>query len=80
MDMNIKKGPCRVPSNLLLTYLNYKIIDSSCPQNGIFADFFCGSGTSCVVANELKIKFLGCDINENAIKLTDKRLNQLTNN
>ena len=60
--------------------LLYKIIDSSCPQNGIFADFFCGSGTSCVVANELKIKFLGCDINENAIKLTDKRLNQLTNN
>ena len=42
--------------------LMYKIIDSSCPQNGIFADLFCGSGTSCVVAKELDRKYIGCDI------------------
>ena len=52
----------------------YKIIDSSCPQNGIFADLFCGSGTSCVVAKELDRKYIGCDIEENAIKASIKRL------
>lgn len=57
--------------------LLYPIIDSSCPKNGTFADFFCGSGTSLVVANELKIKnIIGCDNNENAIKLTKLRLKE----
>lgn len=54
--------------------LLYKIIDSSCPKEGIVADFFCGSGTSCVVAQELNRKYLGCDINEEAIKITENRL------
>lgn len=54
--------------------LLYKIIDSSCPKDGIFADFFCGSGTSIVVAKELGINFIGCDINEKAIEITKNRL------
>ena len=56
--------------------LLYPIIDSSCPKNGVFADFFCGSGTSLVVAKELGIEnIIGCDINNGAIEVTRKRLN-----
>lgn len=55
-----------------------KIIDSSCPKNGIVADFFCGSGTSLVVAKELNRNYIGCDINQKAIDITNKRLNETT--
>lgn len=56
--------------------LMYPIIDSSCPKDGTFADFFCGSGTSLVVAKELGINnIIGCDINEKAILITKERLN-----
>lgn len=54
--------------------LLYKIIDSSCPKDGVFADFFCGSGTSLVVAKELGINYIGCDISSKAIEISDKRL------
>lgn len=55
--------------------LLYPIIDSSCPKDGVFADFFCGSGTSLVVAKELGIEhIIGIDINPKAIEITRKRL------
>lgn len=56
--------------------LLYKIIDSSCPMNGIVADFFCGSGTTCVAAKELGRNYLGCDIGEKAIEITQQRLSE----
>lgn len=55
--------------------LLYPIIDSSCPKDGVFADFFCGSGTSLVVAKELGIEhIIGVDINERAIEISKERL------
>ena len=54
--------------------LLYKIVDSSCPVGGVVADFFCGSGTTCVVAKELRRDYIGCDINEKAVKITNGRL------
>ncbi len=57
--------------------LLYPIIDSSCPKDGTFADFFCGSGTSLVVAKELGVKnIIGVDINSKAIEISNKRLNK----
>lgn len=57
--------------------LLYPIIDSSCPKDGTFADFFCGSGTSLVVAKELGIKnIIGVDINSTAIEISNKRLSK----
>lgn len=56
------------------------IIDSSCPENGIVADFFCGSGTTLVVAKKLNRKFLGCDINQKAIDITINRLLNVESN
>ena len=56
--------------------LLYPIIDSSCPKNGVFADYFCGSGTSLVVAKDLEIQtIIGCDISQQAITICKKRLN-----
>lgn len=51
-----------------------RIILSSSKEGDIVADFFCGSGTSLVVAKELGRNFIGCDINPHAINLANKRL------
>ena len=65
--------PTQKPKKLL-----YKIIDSSCPKDGVFADFFCGSGTSLVVAKELGIEnIIGCDTSKKAIEITRNRLDEV---
>ena len=43
----------------------------------LVADFYMGSGTSVVVAKELKRQFIGCDINPKAIEITNKRLKNI---
>lgn len=57
--------------------LLYPIISSSCPGGGVFADYFCGSGTSLVVAKELGMNYIGCDINPVAIEKSTKRLKEI---
>ena len=52
-----------------------RIIKSSSNEGDLVADFFCGSGTTCVVAKELGRNYLGCDIGEKAISITNQRLN-----
>ena len=39
------------------------------------ADFFCGGGTTGVVAKELGRKYILCDISKKATKITEERLN-----
>jgi len=51
-----------------------RIILSSSNEGDLVADFFCGSGTSLVVAKKLKRKWLGCDKNQDAIEITQKRI------
>lgn len=51
-----------------------RIIKASSNEGDIIADFFCGSGTSGVVAKELKRKYILCDINPKAIEITNSRL------
>ena len=55
-----------------------RIIKASSNENDIVADFYMGSGTSMVVAKELKRKYIGCDISEKAVAITKKRLNAVT--
>lgn len=50
------------------------IIDSSCPKDGVVADFFCGSGTTLVAANQLNRKYIGCDINKEAVDIAENRV------
>ena len=51
-----------------------RIIKASSNTGDLVADFFCGSGTTCVVAKELGRNYLGCDINKRAIDITYDRL------
>lgn len=56
-----------------------RIILSSSNEGDVVADFFCGSGTTLVVAKELNRQYIGCDINSKAIETTNKRLNEINN-
>jgi site-specific DNA-methyltransferase (adenine-specific) len=53
-----------------------RIIKASSNEGDVVADFFCGSGTTLVVAKELGRQYIGCDINPRAIEITEKRLRE----
>lgn len=57
-----------------------RIVKASSNEGDIIADFFCGSGTSLVVAKELNRKYIGCDINPRAIEISNKRLQEIFKN
>lgn len=50
------------------------IIKASSNPGELVADFFAGSGTTGVVAKELGRNYLMCDINDEAIKISEERL------
>lgn len=54
-----------------------RIIKTSSNKGDIVADFFCGSGTTLVVAKELERKYIGCDINSRAVEITNQRLQKI---
>jgi len=51
-----------------------RIIRAACPEGGLVADFFCGSGTTLAVAEKLGRRWIGCDLGRWAIHVTRKRL------
>lgn len=51
-----------------------RIIKTSSNEGDLVADFFCGSGTTCVVAKEIGRNYLGCDIGEKAIHIAKERI------
>lgn len=51
-----------------------RIIKASSNENDIVADFYMGSGTSMVAAKELNRKFIGCDISQKAVDITNNRI------
>jgi len=53
-----------------------KIIDISCPPNGIVYDFFCGSGTTLLAAKQLGRKAVGVEKEEKYCDMIMKRLSQ----
>ncbi len=54
-----------------------KIIKACSNENDIVADFFCGSGTTLVVAEKLGRKWIGADLGRFAIHTSRKRLIQV---
>jgi site-specific DNA-methyltransferase (adenine-specific) len=62
--------PTQKPKELLK-----RLILSCTNENDLVGDFYLGSGTTAVVCKELNRNFIGCDINEKAIALTNERLN-----
>jgi len=61
--------PTQKPEKLLK-----KVVLSSCPEQGIVADFFVGSGTSVAVAHLLGRRWIGCDISRVAVAITADRI------
>lgn len=61
--------PTQKPMKLL-----ERIILASSNEGDIVADFFCGSGTTLIAANNLNRRWIGIDENPKAIKLTNQRL------
>ncbi|MDR2942161.1 MAG: site-specific DNA-methyltransferase, partial [Treponema sp.] len=51
------------------------IILASSNEGSMVLDFFCGSGTTLIAAQELNRNWIGIDQSEQAIKITKKRLN-----
>ena len=47
---------------------------ASTNENDLVADFFCGSGTTLIVAEKLGRRWIGCDRAKHAIHITKKRL------
>ena len=61
------------PSQKPLALLQRVIAASSNPGD-LVADFFCGSGTTLVAADRLDRRWIGCDIEEEAVAISAKRL------
>ena len=53
-----------------------RIIQLGSNENDLIADFFCGSGTTLLAAEKLHRRWIGCDISEYSIYLTQKRINK----
>jgi len=51
-----------------------RIITLSSKEGDLIADFFCGSGTSLLMAEKLKRRWIGCDISEYSIYLSRNRI------
>ncbi len=61
--------PTQKPESLL-----NRIIKASSNDSDLVADFFCGSGTTCAVAEKLNRKWIGADLGRFAIHTTRKRM------
>jgi adenine-specific DNA-methyltransferase len=53
------------------------IISASSNENSIVLDFFCGSGTTLIAAQELNRNWIGIDKSEKAIETTLKKLSEI---
>jgi adenine-specific DNA-methyltransferase len=56
------------------------ILKASSNENSLVMDFFCGSGTTLVAANELCRRWIGIDKEEKAIEVARKRLGSTAQN
>lgn len=50
------------------------LVDACCVPEGIVADVFCGSGTALVAARDSGRSWIGCDINQDAVRIARERL------
>lgn len=53
-----------------------RIIESSCPEDGILLDPFCGCGTAVHAAEKLGRKWIGIDITHLSISLIERRMRE----
>lgn len=65
--------PTQKPEKLL-----ERIVRAASNENDVVADFFCGSGTTLAVAKKLSRRYIGCDVNPDAVTITRQRLAAIT--
>jgi DNA modification methylase len=51
-------------------------IKAGCPENGIVMDPFMGAGTTALVARKLNRNFIGFELNEDYIRIANRRLSK----
>lgn len=51
-----------------------RVIATGTDPGDVIGDFFCGSGTTLAVAQKMQRRFIGCDINPQAIAIASSRL------
>ncbi len=66
------KHPTEKPLNIF-----YDLIKKHSKENDLISDPFMGSVTTTYVCEQLKIKWLGCGINNNYFVIIEKRLNKI---
>lgn len=69
----VSKERVGYPSQKPLRLLE-RIIRASSSPGGLVADFFCGSGTTLVAARQHGRRWLGCDTNPEAVRISLRRL------
>ena len=72
-DKKLYKHPTIKPMNIIKN-----LIINSSNENDIVADFFLGSGTTCVAAKELGRQYIGFEIDREYYKIAKDRLNGIT--
>jgi len=85
---DVWKIPCLQPASKEFTGfptqkhhdLLERIIKIGSNEEDLVADFFCGSGTTLMVADKLNRRWIGCDTSKYSIYLTRKRLIRLRKN
>lgn len=58
-------------------YIIQELIKLLSKENDLVLDPFCGSGTTCLAAKNLKRRYLGIEINPEYVKLANERLKQI---
>ena len=53
-----------------------RIIKASSNEGDLVGDFYCGSGTTFAVAKSLNRRFIGCDVNEDAVRISRERIDK----
>ena len=53
-----------------------RIIKASSNEGDLVGDFYCGSGTTFAAAKSLNRRFIGCDVNEDAVRISRERINE----
>lgn len=72
----VSRERCGYPSQKPLALLE-RIISASSDHGDVVADFFCGSGTTLVAAEQLGRRRIGCDVNPEAVAIACRRIAQL---
>jgi len=54
-----------------------RVLKASSVENDLVLDCFMGSGTTCAVAQKLRRRWIGVDVNKGAIQLTSKRIQKI---